>query len=188
MTADERARRALAMIADGAAELVAAGPDLETIGAGSRVYFIHDPTGYVKIGVAMSPRDRMGVLQLANPRELSLLTHLPGGELEERNMHELFDDEHERGEWFRYSERMRVLLAPLVEAYARWTAAHPRRRWGGVSKRGDRWRARYRSCGQTVSLGVFATEAEARDAIRAHEDGLVTSGHAVDTADTTSDA
>src|SRR5689334_19465249 len=40
-------------------------------------------------------------------------------------------------------------------------------RGGGVSKSGDRWRARLRVGGSTVSLGYFATEEEAEAILQA---------------------
>lgn len=71
--------------------------------AGQNVYFIQTvcPTGFVKIGIALNPKHRLGDLQMSCPYELRLLAWISGGEAKERELHARFNNAHVRGEWFR---------------------------------------------------------------------------------------
>lgn len=69
------------------------------------VYFVAC-NEFVKIGVAVSVKDRIAGMQTGCPYPLKLLgafrSHTPY-EAEER-LHEMFNDCHYRGEWFKLTE------------------------------------------------------------------------------------
>ena len=80
-------------------------------GGHERVYFLRDPTGFVKIGTSINVAQRVAELQAANPRELTLVVSIPGDQAVELELHAHFAEHRERGEWFRD--------APEIEALAR---------------------------------------------------------------------
>jgi len=63
--------------------------------------------GPVKIGTANDPVRRAMELQVGQWQPLSIIRLLKGDAAEERMLHSLFRHEHIRGEWFRYSLRMK---------------------------------------------------------------------------------
>lgn len=66
------------------------------------IYFIQEvPDGAVKIGyTGGSPASRLAQLQTGNSRRLKLLGAAPGGQREERELHERFAGLRLEGEWF----------------------------------------------------------------------------------------
>jgi hypothetical protein len=72
---------------------------LET-GSNDHVYFLHDPSGFIKIGTTGNLSQRLRDLQAANPRELVLLGTLRGDRDVEIAFHIYFADLLARGEWF----------------------------------------------------------------------------------------
>jgi hypothetical protein len=65
------------------------------------VYFIVDrQESIVKIGVSMSPENRLRSLRTSNPRLLELAATLPGGYDLERQLHERYAKHRIKGEWF----------------------------------------------------------------------------------------
>jgi hypothetical protein len=70
------------------------------------VYFITDGE-FIKIGFSSKGADeRMRSLATGSPRELTLLMVVPGSRRVEKYFHQLFGQAHERGEWFRKTERL----------------------------------------------------------------------------------
>jgi hypothetical protein len=79
---------------------------------GPYLYFMQS-NGYVKIGTAMNPLKRLYTVQSCNPHEVYLLAVIQGGMKEELAWHVRFEAEFVRGEWFRYSGRLRDAIAEL---------------------------------------------------------------------------
>lgn len=67
------------------------------------VYFVlcDCPTGFIKIGMAADPEERVINMQTSCPYPLRVLATMPGGMAAEREMHERFADACVGGEWFR---------------------------------------------------------------------------------------
>lgn len=75
------------------------------------VYFITcRHTGTVKIGSSVEPRARLKELQTAHPFELKVEAVLPGGCAEERDMHRRFADERLKGEWFKLTDMLELII------------------------------------------------------------------------------
>jgi hypothetical protein len=76
------------------------------------VYFIIEDSGdYLKIGFsAARAGNRRADLQVANPRELIVVATLQGDRSLETRLHRAFREEHQRGEWFRVSERLAAFV------------------------------------------------------------------------------
>jgi len=92
----------------------------------SFVYFAVDAeTLDTKIGIANDPFKRLRTLQIGSPREIVLMGTLAGGRELEQEIHEEFDDDWIRGEWFRMSPRLTHLIAAAWEAGRRrpWETA-----------------------------------------------------------------
>jgi len=79
----------------------------------SFVYFIQagDENGPVKIGCSENPRMRLADLQTAHYEQLVLLGVLPGTLDLERELHRLAKDSFIRGEWYRPSPVVMMLIA-----------------------------------------------------------------------------
>lgn len=80
------------------------------------VYFIHAPrSGLIKIGVSANPQARLRELERNAVGEdgLILLATEPGGLKRERELHEKFNDERSRGEWFTESPRLLSYIGAL---------------------------------------------------------------------------
>ncbi len=80
----------------------------------SRVYFV-EGAGAIKIGTSTDVRSRLSTLQIASPYELTLLVTIPGDHERERALHDRFDRERLRGEWFRGDGELRMLVQMLSE-------------------------------------------------------------------------
>jgi hypothetical protein len=64
------------------------------------VYFLYDPTGFIKIGHGRV-RQRASELQIGNPRPLIIVAIIPYGTREvEGELHDRFSRYRHRGEWF----------------------------------------------------------------------------------------
>lgn len=75
------------------------------------VYFITcRKTGTVKIGSSLEPHARLKELQTGHPFELKLEAVLPGGTDEEFGFHRRFSDERLKGEWFRVTEMIELII------------------------------------------------------------------------------
>jgi hypothetical protein len=79
----------------------------------NRVYFIGSESAHVKIGLAFKPAQRLKDLQCASPFELTLLAERPGSRAVEMYLHEFYDQERVRGEWFNRSERLMAYIEKL---------------------------------------------------------------------------
>lgn len=83
----------------------------------SYVYFVLDiNSNAIKIGKAKDVYDRISTLQIGNPNPLTLLHHIECISEQysfflERKFHELFQELHLNGEWFKYEkERFKELI------------------------------------------------------------------------------
>lgn len=85
-------------------ELHALDNDLTGVGSAPPlpwlIYFISSGDA-VKIGISQDVARRLESLQCGSPVELTLLGTRPGGEVEERALHQKFAHLRIRGEWFR---------------------------------------------------------------------------------------
>lgn len=80
------------------------------------VYFIGDEKlKTVKIGYSKNPWARVKDLQTGRPAKLSVVATLKTTEVSETQVHDLFADEREAGEWFRVSPRIRSVIAAIRE-------------------------------------------------------------------------
>lgn len=78
----------------------------------SQVYFIQMGR-FIKIGYAASAIVRLQTLQTSSPYTLKILGTIPGGPLEEKRIHDLFEHLRERGEWFRKTPDLLEYIAWL---------------------------------------------------------------------------
>lgn len=68
----------------------------------SKVYFARAAkSGLIKIGFSTTPDKRLQAIQTDNGDTVSLILTVPGRRAEERAFHVRFNDNRERGEWFR---------------------------------------------------------------------------------------
>ncbi|WP_127524238.1 GIY-YIG nuclease family protein [Mesorhizobium sp. Z1-4] len=84
----------------------------------SRVYFLQSGF-FIKIGVAVNVRRRHGDIQGANPAQVRLIHHIPGGGREEKVLHARFDIHHHSREWF----LLRGSLLDFLDRETGWAAA-----------------------------------------------------------------
>jgi len=70
------------------------------------IYFItQKDRKYIKIGYTnQTIKQRFSNLQVGNPQTLIVIDIIEGGEDYERRLHKLFHKDHERGEWYRFTE------------------------------------------------------------------------------------
>jgi len=110
------------------------------------VYFIRATvSGLVKIGYSCDVARRIATLQTSAPEPLELLGILEGPPELERALHRAYDDERQRGEWFRMSTRLRALVEGTDEGLdldAEWKAAvsrlHEAMERDGLMRQGKR--------------------------------------------------
>jgi hypothetical protein len=76
------------------------------------VYFIEDEHGRIKIGMTRSVESRLRGLQTATADRLVVLATIPGGIVEEREMHTRLAAHRIAGEWFA-GPPVRAMLASL---------------------------------------------------------------------------
>jgi len=85
----------------------------------SRVYFVkrvEEPL--VKIGFTTLPLPcRIASLRCVEEGDLELLAAMPGGRPEEQAVHQEFHDLHERGEWFRYEEPLKLRVEKIATQF-----------------------------------------------------------------------
>lgn len=78
------------------------------------VYFVTcREIGMVKIGCARNPFARLATLQTAFPLELKIEAHMEGAYGREKEMHERFAKDRVRGEWFRITPEIDLLIHTL---------------------------------------------------------------------------
>jgi len=77
------------------------------------LYVIADAYGHVKIGVAEDVKTRLGALQTAHAKPLTLLHVEEGAGVFEISLHNLLDEYHVMGEWFAFGDRDAL---PLIMA------------------------------------------------------------------------
>jgi hypothetical protein len=73
----------------------------------SYVYIIHcKQLNTIKIGYSDNPFARLSQLQMGNSSELSLLSLFKGGKKEEASLHDIFQFNKVRGEWFSVDDNL----------------------------------------------------------------------------------
>jgi hypothetical protein len=77
-------------------------------GKGEFIYFVAAKR-MVKIGFSGSIIMRLNQLASQSPTRLRLLAAMPGGVETERRLHAHFADDRIKGEWFRYSDRLKAV-------------------------------------------------------------------------------
>lgn len=80
--------------------------------AGSGVYFVQaEKSLFIKIGFTERMYSRLAMLQTDNFENLRVVGFLIGAdEMMERELHKRFRADHERGEWFKDSPRLRMYI------------------------------------------------------------------------------
>ena len=79
------------------------------------IYFIAQGDKYVKVGIASDPEERLKVLQIGNPYKLRLMVAFPGGKEEEAWLHKQLGCCRLRGEWFRITDGLILVLAEWIK-------------------------------------------------------------------------
>lgn len=81
------------------------------------VYFVRELSaeGFIKIGLATCPKQRIIALRVGNPRRLELVGFVPGGYDVERAFHLAFADSSACGEWFKPTPGLTEFLASIAE-------------------------------------------------------------------------
>lgn len=85
-----------------------------------RIYVINHPHGYVKIGESSKPTERLSGIQIGSPYHLTLYTLIDvvgNSETVEKAIHEAYQDDHIRGEWFDLTEREKTPLSKIDVIY-----------------------------------------------------------------------
>lgn len=80
----------------------------------SRVYFISDAYGYVKIGTSLDVEMRMQEIQRHNARPVRLLATVPGGLKRERELHARFASSRLLGEWFAPTTELLAFIGDIA--------------------------------------------------------------------------
>lgn len=86
----------------------------ETADSEGEVYFVR-AARFVKIGWTNNFRARLAQLQVANPYKLTVMHRVPGPELHEHLLHQLFRKHHKRGEWFKYNPLFETVITLLKD-------------------------------------------------------------------------
>jgi len=96
--------------------LVSQKEDIDTaIPDCDNVYLIHClETNYYKIGHSVDPYKRIGTFQTGCPFELRLLACCTGGSNFEDKLHEKYNEQRVRGEWFSFSDNQ---LADVIQIF-----------------------------------------------------------------------
>lgn len=87
--------------------------------ASSWVYFaLADEVRRVKIGMSVSPRDRISTINADSPVAVRLVGTMPGTAENESALHRRFRHLHVKGEWFEYRDE----LADYIAKAEPWTS------------------------------------------------------------------
>lgn len=81
----------------------------------SKVYFIK-PVGLdgpIKIGCSVAPDSRRSTLETWSPFALEIVAEIEGGFALEARFHALFQETHQRREWFGTSRRLQAVIAAI---------------------------------------------------------------------------
>jgi hypothetical protein len=81
----------------------------------SKVYFIRDATGRVKIGKSFDVGKRLAQMQTGSADDLEIVRVIDGDFEEESWLHDRFHDLHIRGEWFWFHEDMLTVSPPPLQ-------------------------------------------------------------------------
>lgn len=80
--------------------------------SGSKVYFVQDARGFVKIGFSTDPLSRIMSLQTAHASRLVILRIIDGGPITERWLHKRYAPLRASGEWFDFHPAMLTVIPP----------------------------------------------------------------------------
>ena len=80
------------------------------------IYFIRQ-RNKLKIGYTEDVDRRIKELQTGSPVRLQLLKVIPGDQVLERQIHELFKEKRAQGEWFHYSGVLKACVKVLCEGH-----------------------------------------------------------------------
>jgi hypothetical protein len=80
--------------------------------AKTKVYFVEDRGGRVKIGYSSDPLSRIMALQTAHATRLSVIRLIDGGRPTEKWLHGRFAHLRVKGEWFDFNEDMMTVVPP----------------------------------------------------------------------------
>lgn len=78
----------------------------------TKVYFIQDDNGMIKIGYSSDPISRILALQTAHSGRLSFLRVIDGGQKTEAWLHRRYASLRVGGEWFHYIKDMEYVVPP----------------------------------------------------------------------------
>lgn len=97
----------------------------------TKLYVIKHEHGYVKIGKSKDPHNRVKALQSACPYNLEVFTTfdvIGDWHAVENHIHDVYQDDSVRGEWFDiptrqlvYLDEIEVVESDLVNAIPKWT-------------------------------------------------------------------
>jgi hypothetical protein len=73
---------------------------------------------FVKIGFAEDIGKRLATLKTSSPLEYKLLAQMRGTLLVERGLHFALESSRERGEWFRFDERVASVVQKFGDAFS----------------------------------------------------------------------
>lgn len=83
----------------------------------TRIYFIKDPRGFVKIGITSGPVfARLSELQVGNPTALRIMGTAVGSRTQEQALHEKYKTLRVRGEWFKLRPTLQREIRTLCAA------------------------------------------------------------------------
>lgn len=86
----------------------------------SCIYFIlAKKTNLVKIGTTTNMKNRFSTLSTGSPYELELLYTFPGYKQKEKELHKKFEHLRVKGEWFNYTDEIKVFIGALELVYAK---------------------------------------------------------------------
>lgn len=74
------------------------------------IYFIRLENKFIKIGYSANPDERLKELQTGSPVKLHLQATMNGCFKTEKGLHELFNHLRMKGEWFRYTDELKMFI------------------------------------------------------------------------------
>jgi hypothetical protein len=77
------------------------------------IYFIASEDGRVKIGYSKNPKARLANMQTGSSSQLKIIALSPANQVEERKLHQQFDEYRVHREWFRFEGALREFIEKL---------------------------------------------------------------------------
>lgn len=78
------------------------------------IYFVSQ-NKHLKIGYSNDPAFRVKCLQTSSPIKLKLIATMPGDSKTESGLHYMFNHLRARGEWFRYTDELKLFVRTVKE-------------------------------------------------------------------------